>query len=198
MLKAAQRCSSSSPRVNVAQRKSVVVRSNAGRCAGLSTAGAIWAGEGRQLRSPLACFHTPELGSPCKRSREPVVQICLVIFEIAVAAGDQPSAIAGHSPLPLHASATAAGRSSWSTGDEGAAQVKRLISRDKKEFLGNDTDILDKYNTEFGDGPADGLAPSKLADVSAGRGNSSASPAVPWPGCSECCRPDPPAQNVRN
>lgn len=54
---------------------------------------------------------------------------------------------------------------SWNTGDENAAQVKRLISRDKKEFLGNSTDILDKYNTEFGDG---NVSASSTPDISAG------------------------------
>lgn len=33
--------------------------------------------------------------------------------------------------------------------NENAAQVKRLINRDRKEFLGNDEDILDKYKNEF-------------------------------------------------
>ncbi|KAJ9508128.1 hypothetical protein QJQ45_021487, partial [Haematococcus lacustris] len=45
--------------------------------------------------------------------------------------------------------------------NESAAQVKRLISRDRKEFLGNDLDILDKYQTEFGEAPA---GPSKSSD----------------------------------
>lgn len=35
--------------------------------------------------------------------------------------------------------------------NENVAQVKRLINRDRKEFLGNADDILDKYTTEFGD-----------------------------------------------
>jgi hypothetical protein len=35
--------------------------------------------------------------------------------------------------------------------NEGASQVKRLINRDRKEFLGNEGDILDKFETEFGD-----------------------------------------------
>lgn len=30
--------------------------------------------------------------------------------------------------------------------------MRRLINRDRKEFLGNDQDILDKYNVEFSDG----------------------------------------------
>lgn len=33
---------------------------------------------------------------------------------------------------------------------ENASQVRRLITRDKKEFLGNENDILDKYSSEFG------------------------------------------------
>ncbi|KAF5830434.1 hypothetical protein DUNSADRAFT_14572 [Dunaliella salina] len=35
--------------------------------------------------------------------------------------------------------------------NESAAQVKRLVQRDRKEFLGNNVDILDQYTTEFGD-----------------------------------------------
>eukprot|EP00967_Tisochrysis_lutea_P141949 scaffold261503_cov13-Tisochrysis_lutea.AAC.1 len=46
--------------------------------------------------------------------------------------------------------------------NEGAAQVKRLVQRDRKEFLGNNVDILDQYTTEFGDvGPRrDGQQPN--------------------------------------
>lgn len=58
---------------------------------------------------------------------------------------------------------TTTGRA-WGTGDENAAQVKRLISRDKKEFMGNSTDILDKYTTEFGDAAAP-LSPPSVPDV---------------------------------
>jgi hypothetical protein len=47
---------------------------------------------------------------------------------------------------------------------ENAAQVKRLINRDRKEFLGNSSDILDKYQTEFG---ADAAA---AAPTAAGEG----------------------------
>lgn len=36
--------------------------------------------------------------------------------------------------------------------------MKRLISRDRKEFLGNDEDILDKYTTEFGETSATSTA----------------------------------------
>ena len=32
--------------------------------------------------------------------------------------------------------------------------MRRLINRDRKEFLGNDDDILDKYTVEYGDGKA--------------------------------------------
>ncbi|KAG2489341.1 hypothetical protein HYH03_012171 [Edaphochlamys debaryana] len=39
----------------------------------------------------------------------------------------------------------------WGAEQENAAQVRRLISRDRKEFLGNEGDILDKYNVELGD-----------------------------------------------
>lgn len=35
--------------------------------------------------------------------------------------------------------------------NEGATQVKRLINRDRKEFLGNEVDILDKFEKEFGE-----------------------------------------------
>lgn len=35
--------------------------------------------------------------------------------------------------------------------NESAAQVQRLVNRDRKELLGNEVDILDKYETEFGD-----------------------------------------------
>lgn len=36
--------------------------------------------------------------------------------------------------------------------NEGASQVKRLINRDRKEFLVGSGDLLDKFTTEFGDG----------------------------------------------
>uniref|UniRef100_A0A7S3QW49 Uncharacterized protein n=1 Tax=Dunaliella tertiolecta TaxID=3047 RepID=A0A7S3QW49_DUNTE len=51
--------------------------------------------------------------------------------------------------------------------NEGAAQVKRLVQRDRKEFLGNNVDILDQYTTEFGDvGPRrDGQQPNPGAKV---------------------------------
>eukprot|EP00798_Chlamydomonas_sp_ICE-L_P018797 gene18797-25342_t len=35
--------------------------------------------------------------------------------------------------------------------NESASQVKRLISRDRKEFMGNQQGILQKFETEFGD-----------------------------------------------
>eukprot|EP00199_Chlamydomonas_sp_CCMP681_P003382 CAMPEP_0119107692 /NCGR_PEP_ID=MMETSP1180-20130426/11544_1 /TAXON_ID=3052 ORGANISM="Chlamydomonas cf sp, Strain CCMP681" /NCGR_SAMPLE_ID=MMETSP1180 /ASSEMBLY_ACC=CAM_ASM_000741 /LENGTH=177 /DNA_ID=CAMNT_0007093211 /DNA_START=123 /DNA_END=656 /DNA_ORIENTATION=+ len=41
--------------------------------------------------------------------------------------------------------------------NESAAQVKRLISRDRKEFMGNQADILEKYENEFG--PSEGERP---------------------------------------
>jgi hypothetical protein len=46
--------------------------------------------------------------------------------------------------------------------NESAAQVKRLISRDRKEFLGNDEDILDKYTTEFGEASGQAAASSSM------------------------------------
>ncbi|KAG2447106.1 hypothetical protein HYH02_007855 [Chlamydomonas schloesseri] len=40
----------------------------------------------------------------------------------------------------------------WGAEEENAAQVRRLISRDRKEFLGNaQNDILEKYKVELGD-----------------------------------------------
>ncbi len=58
--------------------------------------------------------------------------------------------------------------------NEGAAQVRRLVQRDRKEMLGNATDILDKYTTEFGDG-ADAAAAAAPAPAPP---SSSASPAA--------------------
>ena len=49
--------------------------------------------------------------------------------------------------------------------NENVAQVKRLISRDRKEFMGNSEDILDKYTTEFGDG--EGPSPASTSDSAA-------------------------------
>lgn len=49
---------------------------------------------------------------------------------------------------PSRSCVTAAGRPN-EPFNENVAQVKRLISRDRKEFLGNEDDILDKYNEEF-------------------------------------------------
>mmetsp|Transcript_5131 Transcript_5131/g.11163 ORF Transcript_5131/g.11163 Transcript_5131/m.11163 type:complete len:204 (-) Transcript_5131:654-1265(-) len=51
--------------------------------------------------------------------------------------------------------------------NEGAAQVKRLISRDRKEFLGNEEDILDKYKTEFGDAGATSIEQKPASSASA-------------------------------
>ncbi|KAG2444373.1 hypothetical protein HXX76_001129 [Chlamydomonas incerta] len=40
----------------------------------------------------------------------------------------------------------------WGAEQENAAQVRRLINRDRKEFLGNaENDILEKYKVEMGD-----------------------------------------------
>lgn len=44
----------------------------------------------------------------------------------------------------------------WGAEEENAAQVRRLISRDRKEFLGNsEGDILEKYKVELGDVPSE-------------------------------------------
>ena len=43
-----------------------------------------------------------------------------------------------------------AGPGRWTEQAESAASVKRLIDRDRKEFLGN-TEMMDKYKTEFGE-----------------------------------------------
>ncbi|GIL74084.1 hypothetical protein Vretimale_4954 [Volvox reticuliferus] len=44
----------------------------------------------------------------------------------------------------------------WGAEDENAAQVRRLINRDRKEFLGNaQGDILEKYKVELGDATAE-------------------------------------------
>uniref|UniRef100_A0A383W3Q1 Uncharacterized protein n=1 Tax=Tetradesmus obliquus TaxID=3088 RepID=A0A383W3Q1_TETOB len=62
--------------------------------------------------------------------------------------------------LPARSNLRRAGRCQSQSGrvepfNEGAAQVKRLVSRDRAEMLGNKVDILDKYTTEFGDPDAD-------------------------------------------
>lgn len=57
----------------------------------------------------------------------------------------------------------------WGAEEENAAQVRRLINRDRKEFLGNDQDILDKYNVEFSDGIK---APAAIPSTSAPDGPS--------------------------
>lgn len=52
--------------------------------------------------------------------------------------------------------------------NENVAQVKRLINRDRKEFMGNSEDILDKYTTEFGDGlPTPTFTPAPVAPTPA-------------------------------
>jgi hypothetical protein len=74
--------------------------------------------------------------------------------------------------------------------NEGAAQVRRLVQRDRKELLGNASDILDKYKTEFGDGadaaaaaaPAPAPAPPAAAATAAppaAAPSSSSAPAAP-------------------
>lgn len=64
--------------------------------------------------------------------------------------------------------------------NESAAQVQRLVSRDRKEFLGNKVDILDKYQTEFGD-PDDDTPASASASTPAASSSSvsTSSPSAP-------------------
>lgn len=65
----------------------------------------------------------------------------------------------------------------WGAEQENAAQVRRLINRDRKEFLGNDDDILDKYNVEYGDGKAAVLeAPAAAAPPPPPSGPSASTP----------------------
>lgn len=74
---------------------------------------------------------------------------------------------------------------------ENAAQVKRLISRDRKQFLGNEGDILDKFETEFGEGddegtaaaaaPAAATATATVAPPAAAAAPAAAPPAAPKP-----------------
>jgi hypothetical protein len=64
---------------------------------------------------------------------------------------------------------------------ENAAQVKRLISRDRKQFLGNEGDILDKFETEFGDaagGEASASAAAAAAPAAAAAVATAAAPAA--------------------
>lgn len=69
---------------------------------------------------------------------------------------------------------TPTGRTTEEPFNEGAAQVRRLVQRDRKELLGNATDILDKYKTEFGDGADEGsAAPSSSSSSSAAPSSSS-------------------------
>ncbi|KAI8475820.1 MAG: hypothetical protein J3K34DRAFT_16366 [Monoraphidium minutum] len=65
--------------------------------------------------------------------------------------------------------------------NEGAAQVRRLVQRDRKELLGNAADILDKYKTEFGDGAEEGAvaAPAPVSSSVATAAPSSSSPFAP-------------------
>lgn len=61
--------------------------------------------------------------------------------------------------------------------NEGAAQVRRLVQRDRKELLGNQQDILDKYKTEFGDGNEEAAAAPVAAAPVAAASSSAAAPA---------------------
>ena len=63
--------------------------------------------------------------------------------------------------------------------NEGAAQVRRLVQRDRQELLGNATDILDKYKTEFGDGAEEAAAAAASPAAVAAAPSSSAAPAAP-------------------
>lgn len=54
--------------------------------------------------------------------------------------------------------------------NEGAAQVKRLISRDRQEFLGsrvvgNQGDIMEKWQTEFGEDAPSSSSPAPAGTV---------------------------------
>jgi hypothetical protein len=60
--------------------------------------------------------------------------------------------------------------------NESAAQVKRLINRDRKELLGNKEDILDKYETEFGDSKAQQQTPPAASPFSSAGGYCRQSP----------------------
>jgi hypothetical protein len=61
---------------------------------------------------------------------------------------------------------------------ENAAQVKRLINRDRKQFLGNEGDILDKFETEFGADGAEEAAASASASAAATTTAATATPAA--------------------
>ncbi|GBF98686.1 hypothetical protein Rsub_11400 [Raphidocelis subcapitata] len=61
--------------------------------------------------------------------------------------------------------------------NEGAAQVRRLVQRDRKELMGN-ADILEKYKTEFGDGADGGAAPASTSAAAAAAAPAAA-PAAP-------------------
>lgn len=63
--------------------------------------------------------------------------------------------------------------------NETAAQVKRLISRDRKAFLGNSVDILDKLEYEFGATPDAPVSPAAAAPAPAAAAPPAAAPAAP-------------------
>jgi hypothetical protein len=46
--------------------------------------------------------------------------------------------------------------------------VKRLITRDKKEFMGNSDDILDKYAPEFSASPSATPGTERIPDIPSG------------------------------
>lgn len=77
--------------------------------------------------------------------------------------------------------------------NENAAQVKRLVQRDRKDFLGNEVDILDKYEKEFGsfeDPAADSSTPSTS---SSSNGSSSAAPVASTSAAAPAASPPPAA-----
>lgn len=80
------------------------------------------------------------------------------------------------SPTPPHAQNAAA--RAFEPFSENAAQVKRLINRDRKQFLGNEGDILDKFETEFGADGAEEAAASASASAAATTTAATATPAA--------------------
>jgi hypothetical protein len=66
--------------------------------------------------------------------------------------------------------------------NEGAVQVKRLVDRDRAQMLGNQVDILDKFETEFGDPDQPSTLPrpaasAAVADAPASTSTSASTPA---------------------
>jgi hypothetical protein len=86
--------------------------------------------------------------SPCRASLAPS---CVSRLASRTARASARSHTLFPPPSPPHTPHHSALRA-FEPFSENAAQVKRLISRDRKQFLGNEGDILDKFETEFGDG----------------------------------------------